>query len=79
MYKLVDLKGTVYSFHGTYEEAEAELDRTVASTDSDPCSTFVSAAPPYRIVEATREWVFNTVTNRYEWMSPTPPGSSAAE
>jgi hypothetical protein len=78
-YKIVDTKGTVYSHHTTIDDAERELQENLDASDADPASTFVSAAPPYRIVEESRQWVFNAVTNRYEWMLPQPPPRSTRE
>lgn len=75
-YKIVDTKGKVYSHHASIEEAERELEATLEATDTDPSTTFMSASSPYRIVEENREWAFNSVTNRYEWIVPTAPPNS---
>jgi hypothetical protein len=69
MVKLVDLKGNVYGEFPSLAEAEAALALRVDSEDDDPLTTFVGAGPSYRIVDASREWRFNTTSNRYEWMA----------
>jgi hypothetical protein len=33
----------------------------------DPASTFMSTTSPYRIMDESKVWTFNTQTNRYEW------------